>query len=173
MSTKYVGPDVFRWPRLKESGRNAMVETWKDEMFAEFPTRQAVRIHIGKRLALIKWEQGYGNFRRWFDEQQGFEFGWRSAEKYMREALDHYKTNTNNSSQPLEPKTDEVHEKTAEQKAKFDSYSYAFILYDLTPEEKQRLKNLRKTEERVKAHAAVIKALQPWLTGERDVTHPA
>jgi hypothetical protein len=140
-----------------------MLAVWTDEMSAKFPTRREVRIHIGRRLALIKWEQGHGNFRRWFNEQPGFEFGFRSAQKYMREALDHYRPNTNISACFLVPKADG---ETAREKA--ERYTYAFTLYDLTPEEIQRLKLLRKTEERVKAHTAVIEALQPWLRGERD-----
>jgi len=168
-------PDVFRFPRLeKEEDRASMIEVWNEEMNSEFPTRRQVRIQIGKRLYLIKGVKKHGKFRRWFDEQ-GYEFGFRSAEKYMQEALEHYqKNNTNNSSYSPEPKTDEVHEVTAEKEAEFNSaYTYAFILFDLTPEEIQRLKLLRKSEERVNAHAAVIQALQPWLRGERVAQRPA
>jgi hypothetical protein len=141
-----------------------MVAGWNDEMFAAFPTRRQYRIQIGKRLFLIKGLTR-GKFRRWFDEQ-GYEFGFRSAENYMSEALKHY-THTKTFSYSPIPKTDEVHEATAKKKSEFSNSTYQFILSGLTPEEIQRLKLLRKTEERIKAHAAVIQALQPWLKGDR------
>jgi hypothetical protein len=164
MDTHFVGSrDVLRFPRLKESDHAAMVEDWNDQLHSVFPTWREIRIHIGKRLFLIKSLCGHGKFRRWFNEQ-GYDFGFRSAEKYMCEALEYYKkSNTNNYSYCPVPLTDVVHEATAKKKAEFDGTTYQFILSGLTPEEVQRLKLLRETAERVKAHAAVITALQPWL----------
>jgi len=162
-------PDVIRYPRVKKSNRDATVARWNDEMSAFFPTRRKYRIQIGKLLVQIKWLKGHGNFRSWFDEQ-GYEFGFRSAENYMSEALEYCRNTKNFSYSPMR-KTDEVHEATAKKTAELDNKTYQFILYGLTSEEIQRLKSLRKTEERGKAHAAVIQALQPWLKGDRSAHH--
>jgi hypothetical protein len=92
----------------------------------------------------------------------------------MKEALAHYrnpKSNTNNYS--FSPKTDVVHAVTANKKAEFDGTVYSFVLHDLNAEEIQRLRNLRKSAERIEAEAAVIKPLQPWLRGERIANRPA
>jgi hypothetical protein len=88
----------------------------------------------------------------------------------MKEALAHYrnpKSNTINYS--FSPKTDVVQAVTANKKAEFDS----FVLHGLNAEEIQRLRNLRKSAERIEAEAAVIKPLQPWLRGGRIANRPA
>ena len=166
-------PDVLRFPRLQKSDEPTMIAIWNDEMHAQFPTHQQVRRSIGKRLFLIKGmikqKSGHGHFQRWFRAQH-FHFGLRSGQKYMDEALEHYrKPKANNYS--LLPVTDEVHAATAKKQAEFDKTTFNLTLH-LPANEVRRLRALRKTDERVKLEAAVITAIQPWLKGKRVASRP-
>lgn len=166
-------PEVLRFPRLEKPARAAMVEDWNADMYSKFPTYEQLRISIGKRLIQIKWLQGHGKFRRWFDAQH-FQFDIRSAQNYMSEAKEYYTNpNTNNSSYSPVPRMDGVHRATAKKKAEFARSTFSLTIYGLSPKEIQRLRDLRKTEDRAKLNAVVIKSLQPFLKGKRVATHPA